>query len=195
MSAMSFPSRRRAFAVLGVALALATSLTHAKSDDSVSWRPQSVFVQGGIARDAKTLALGATWASAWQRPLGGGLATIYWEASFGRWEAERDDGSSSSAWITQLGITPVLRWLPGGSERSWFLEGGIGANVLLPVYRSRDKRFSTAFNFGDHIAVGRRFGENGEHEIALRLQHFSNAGIKHPNPGEDFLQLRYARRF
>jgi hypothetical protein len=24
----------------------------------------------------------------------------------------------------------------------------------------------------------------------LRLQHFSNAGIKKPNPGEDFLQLR-----
>lgn len=30
---------------------------------------------------------------------------------------------------------------------------------------------------------------------ALRLQHFSNASIRHPNPGENFVQLRYARRF
>ena len=33
------------------------------------------------------------------------------------------------------------------------------------------------------------------HELALRLQHFSNAGIKHPNPGENFVQLRYAQGF
>jgi lipid A 3-O-deacylase len=42
------------------------------------------------------------------------------------------------------------------------------------------------------VAIGRRFGASKEHEVMLRLQHFSNAGIKHPNPGEDFLQLRYA---
>jgi lipid A 3-O-deacylase len=27
------------------------------------------------------------------------------------------------------------------------------------------------------------------------VQHFSNAGIKKPNPGETFLRLRYAYRF
>jgi hypothetical protein len=27
-------------------------------------------------------------------------------------------------------------------------------------------------------------------EVALRVEHFSNAGISHPNPGENFLQLR-----
>ena len=39
------------------------------------------------------------------------------------------------------------------------------------------------------------FGARGEHEVSLRLQHFSNAGIKHPNPGETFVRLRYVRRF
>ena len=28
------------------------------------------------------------------------------------------------------------------------------------------------------------------HELALRVQHYSNAGIRHPNPGENFVQLR-----
>ena len=69
------------------------------------------------------------------------------------------------------------------------MEVGIGANLLFPIYQTHDKRFSTAFNFGDHLAIGYR---HGNREFALRLQHFSNAGIKYPNPGEDFIQLRYA---
>jgi hypothetical protein len=101
----------------------------------------------------------------------------------------------SSAWITQLGATPVLRWSMAESQSGWFVEAGIGANVLLPVYRSSDKSFSTAFNFGDHVSVGRTFGERGRHELALRAQHFSNAGIKQPNPGVNFVQLRYSWRW
>jgi hypothetical protein len=33
------------------------------------------------------------------------------------------------------------------------------------------------------------------HELSLRIQHSSNAGIKEPNPGENFLLLRYAHVF
>jgi len=29
----------------------------------------------------------------------------------------------------------------------------------------------------------------------LRIQHSSNASLKKPNPGQNFLQLRYARHF
>ena len=39
------------------------------------------------------------------------------------------------------------------------------------------------------------FGEQKLNEISLRFEHHSNAAIKQPNPGENFLQLRYARRF
>jgi hypothetical protein len=44
------------------------------------------------------------------------------------------------------------------------------------------------------MAVGRMFGAERQHELVLRLEHFSNAGIDHPNPGENFVQLRYAHR-
>ena len=81
------------------------------------------------------------------------------------------------------------------SQYPWFVEAGLGGYVSSKLYESRDKRFSTAFNFGTHIGVGYLFGEQLKNEISLRLEHHSNAGIKHPNPGDNFLQLRYARRF
>ena len=69
------------------------------------------------------------------------------------------------------------------------------ANAIAPRYRNGSREFSTNFNFGDHVGVGRRFGDHGEHELSLRVQHFSNAGIKDPNPGQNFLQVRYAHWF
>jgi lipid A 3-O-deacylase len=184
-------SLRTAHFALPLLLLLPTAPANAVMSDS-ALAPQQVFAQAGFAREARAAVIGLTWSSPWQRPIAGGVASLYWEASFGRWASDAGTAQSSSAWVTQIGLTPVLRWQPGVEDQRWFLEAGIGANVLLPVYRSRDKRFSTAFNFGDHVAVGLRFGEGAQHELALRLQHFSNAGIKHPNPGENFVQLRYS---
>lgn len=65
----------------------------------------------------------------------------------------------------------------------------------VSAYGSREKRFSTSFNFGDHIGVGLPLGEGDRQEVVLRIQHFSNGGIKRTNPGENFLQLRYVARF
>jgi len=45
------------------------------------------------------------------------------------------------------------------------------------------------------VGVGFNFGEQRQQEVALRLQHFSNAGLHNPNPGENFLEVRYAWRF
>ena len=154
--------------------------------------PSSAYVQAGVAEDAQMVIAGATWEWGWHRDFRVGRVTGYWEASFGRWNSDNAP-AGGSAWVTQLGATPVLRLYPGGGR--WFIEGGIGANFLLPIYRSQTKRFSTSFNFGDHLAFGRLFGDGGRHEISLRIQHFSNGGIKKPNPGENFLQLRYSRRF
>jgi lipid A 3-O-deacylase len=62
-------------------------------------------------------------------------------------------------------------------------------------FRTQDKEFSTAFNFVDVIGVGRSIGADRRQELSLRISHISNAGIKKPNPGEEFLQLRYAVMF
>ena len=176
-------------------LAMSAGAARAEPDGSNWWKPNQVFVQAGIAEDAKALTAGLVWMTDWSRAFRAGVFNLYWEVSFGRWSADQPSGSSGSSWVTQVGLTPVLRWYPGGGSTRWFMEGGIGANAVLPIYRSRDKRFSTTFNLGSHLAVGIPFGDQDRHELALRLQHFSNAGIRRPNPGEDFVQLRYTFRF
>lgn len=184
----------RCRSVVAAVLVLAATPPLRATEERPAWSPDQWFGQVGVARDAHTVVVGAAWAWAWQHELSPGRASGYWEASFGRWSTEPDHAARSSAWVTQFGLTPVLRWEPKAWGERWFVEAGIGANLVLPVYRSRDKRFSTAFNFGDHVALGFRFGERYRHELALRVQHFSNAGIKHPNPGENFVQIRYAFR-
>ena len=110
-----------------------------------------------------------------------------WQGEVGRWHSDSENS-------TQVGLSPALRWKPNGWSYGWFVEGGIGVNVIFPKYNTHSKEFSTTFNFGDHIAVGKRFGSDDQHEWSLRFQHFSNARIKRPNPGENFLQFRYTHR-
>ena len=159
------------------------------------FKPTGLFLQAGTGdSDTQSYTLGALWDWHWQAQTSLGKVTGYSEASFGRWTSTAPQ-SSGGTWATQAGITPVLRQFLDTAHGTYFAEIGIGANVILPLYHSGRKQFSTQFNFGDHLAIGRQFGELHKEEISLRFQHYSNAGIDHPNPGENFFQLRYARRF
>jgi hypothetical protein len=181
---LTMPRRITMFAVLFAACSSGVA-------GEQTWaRPSTAFVQLGGSAHTRTLVAGATYDIPWQREFSWGRASAFVEVSFGRWISHTGDGTGA-AWTTQLGFTPVLRVHPDGWG-GWFAEAGVGANWLAPVFRSEGKRFSTVFNFGDHVALGRRFGDN---EIALRLQHFSNAGLSEPNPGENFVQVRYSRRW
>lgn len=169
------------------ALALAASVP-----SFASGSPDGVFVQGGWWRHVRTATVGATWDWHWQRESAVGTLTGYTEVALGRWQT---NGTGDDRGYTRFGVTPVLRLYPKALGDDWFAELGIGANLISPIYHNGGDQFSTTFNFGDHLALGRRFGANGEHELGLRFEHFSNAGIKRPNPGQNFLQVRYACRF
>ena len=154
--------------------------------------PTSAFVQAGVG-DQNTQAYvgGLTWEPSWHYQLGPMTAGGYFEAAFGKWST-RQGGVNSNTWISQISLTPVIRLRPNGRLQPWFAEIGVGANYIVPLFDTGHKRFSTKFNFGDHLGIGRDFGP---HELAIRVQHFSNAGIGHPNPGENFVQFRYAYCF
>jgi hypothetical protein len=173
---------------------LATGLAaQAESFSADKLLPTTVFVQAGRAEaNTQSYVVGARWDWGWRRSYSFGTLTGFSEISFGRWVTE--DERRSATWATQIGLTPVVRLHPA-SARDWFAEIGVGANLIVPLFRSQEKRFSTEFNFGDHVAVGYQFGERRQQELSLRFQHFSNAGIDEPNPGENFLQLRYSHRF
>ena len=151
--------------------------------------PDGGFVQAGGGSSTETLTLGLLWRLTPTGHFAGGTLTGYVEASIGFWSPPDD---TSSRWVTQVGLTPVLRWRGDGP---WFGELGIGANIIAPIFSSADRRFSTNFNFGDHLAFGRHFGARDQHEVALRVEHFSNGGIRKPNPGINFVQLRFASWF
>ena len=92
--------------------------------------------------------------------------------------------------IYDVGLTPVFR-LEGTAPGSAYFEAAIGFHLLSDLQIDHDRPFSTRFQFGDHIGVGRRFGPRERYDLSLRLQHLSNGGIRRPNPGIDFLQLRF----
>jgi hypothetical protein len=129
--------------------------------------------------------------SGWQ--LGSWRADLQFEANLGYWipDADREAGER----IVDIGLTPVFRLGRDHASARFFIEGGIGAHLLSDTSPYAGRAFSTAFQFGDLIGVGWRWGHDRRHEVSLRLEHFSNASIKQPNQGIEFVQLRFVRRF
>jgi lipid A 3-O-deacylase len=189
------PRRTRIAAASGLAglLALLGPAAHAFDDNT-----RGIYLDGGHAAhgergDANSTTLGMTipwWPG---RPVQQGALTGYWDVFVSNWHAPAlDNGPRNYA---QIGALYTWRYRFGEGSSPWFAEGGIGGSVMDHVYKTPDRSFSTAFQFTELLGVGRSFGENGAHELAVRVQHFSNAGIKKPNPGETFLRVRYTYRF
>jgi len=172
------------------ALAFAASPSFAANTSH--WQPTGMSVQGASWAHVDSATVGLTWDWHWRREYAVGTLTGYTEMDLARW---RTRGRVADKGFTQFGVSPVLRLYPAAVGGGWFAEAGIGPNWISPKYRNDTREFSTTFNFGDRIAIGRRFGEQQAHEISVGFEHFSNAGIKHPNPGENFVQVRYACHF
>jgi lipid A 3-O-deacylase len=168
------------------ALALAFS---APAAWPAGWAPDGVFAEAGFAPShSRSVTAGALWQWERQWRFGNAQVTGATEAFLSRWRA-RDDTA------TQLAVVPLLRLRLDHGRSPWFMEGGVGVSLMDDLYRNHGKHFSTRFNFVDVFAVGRSLGADRRHEVSLRLAHISNADLKKPNPGEDFLQLRYTALF
>jgi lipid A 3-O-deacylase len=179
---------------LTLSLLAAVALGAAQPSLAMDWRPTSFFVLGGVAEHGTTSAtVGVAWPWSWKSSLGSAQLSGQTEAYISYWHADSFRGGPSS--YTQLGLVPVLRLRFDEGRSPWFVEAGIGISVTDRVYRTPHKQFSTAGQFHDTIGFGYSFGAQRTSELGLRLTHFSNAGIKRPNPGENFLQLRYAHQF
>lgn len=157
--------------------------------------PQGIFIKSGLAEQAGSVAIGVTWdKSEWLfLPLSDYL-DLALDLEIGHWQVFNSGHDQEE--FTQFGLTPMLRLPLGEAVRSqWFVEGGVGIHFIVPLYRTRHKHFGSSFNFQDLIGLGSRFGQERQHELAFYVSHFSNANISQPNPGENFLQLRYLHHF
>jgi lipid A 3-O-deacylase len=157
-------------------------------------RPTWAFVHLGSNPDqVEHLGAGVAWPFAWKRQALGGEFSAQAELSLSYWNARAFGGGQEGFW--NVGLVPLLRYRLSDGSSPWFVEAGIGINASNKRYVTPDKTFSTRLNFSDNVALGRSFGTGWNQELSLRLQHSSNAGIKKPNPGEDFVLVRYAYRF
>ena len=184
--------RSRLLAVVATtAAAVAASMPAAGSAKELV-SPYGVFVEGGKADDGYSVVVGT--AITWLQPSrwGAGNASGYLELSVGDWMCRQQAGQDIRHCSTQIGITPVIRYAPW--ER-WFGEIGIGADAIVPRFGSDKRIFGSEFNFGDHLGVGYKLGDDGADEIELRAEHYSNGGYKKPNPGENWVQVRYMHWF
>lgn len=152
-----------------------------------------VAVEGGRGdgTDMGRVAVQWNWNKRWfegkQWHVGG-----YWDLALGYWR--RDDtlpGQNEN--ITEIGLTPVFRLQQNDLKGAYF-EAGIGAHLLSRTTIG-DKRLSTQFQFGDHLGLGYRFGAKGAFDLGYRYQHLSNGGIKKPNNGINFHQIRLQYHF
>ena len=102
----------------------------------------------------------------------------YWEFSAGLWD-NRDESTAD------IGATPVFRL----QREAIYIEGAIGFH-LVSTRISAARVFSTAFQFGDHLGAGVRFGPGRRYDLGMRVQHLSNGSLRNPNPGINFLLVR-----
>jgi lipid A 3-O-deacylase len=139
--------------------------------------------------------LGAQWN--WQKSWparGGWNITGFWDALIGHWHGRESVAQNRN--IVEVGGGPVFRLSPASSASVLpFLEYGFGFRLLSRTRINRDREFSTAFQFANHIGAGVRFGPDRRYDLMLRFQHISNASIKKPNDGINLSEVRLAYHF
>jgi lipid A 3-O-deacylase len=166
------------FFILGLVFA---SPCRAYGSDGASFE-----IGSGVGNGAEMWRIGVYWD--WKRKwleTGNWHVGGYWEAQVGQWSGP------GKRTVTDLGLTPVFRFQQTSPAKiSPYVEAAIGFHLISPTSFDENRHFSTAYQFGDHIGAGARFGERGRYDLSLRFQHLSNGGIKQPNDGINFLQLR-----
>lgn len=68
----------------------------------------------------------------------------------------------------------------------------MGANLFSRSLFA-DINIGTKFQFGEHVGIGAYIGKNSR--LGLRYSHYSNAGIKNPNPGLDVVQVLFSHQY
>jgi lipid A 3-O-deacylase len=142
----------------------------------------SVSLELGAGQRARFARVGvqSDWDSRWWQSNGSHLGG-YWDVTLAQWREMRfRDRDETRQSMTDIGLTPVLRYQMD-SKKGLYAELGIGVHLLSDLYDNDGRRFSTRMQFGDHVGIG--YVTQSGVTVSLQLQHFSNAGIKRPNPG------------
>lgn len=154
----------------------------------------SISFEGGDGNKTRLLRLGMqwNWDKKWFESDNTHLSG-YWDLSLANWNGRQyQDQKGEHQNINVIGIAPVFRY-QANNHYGPYVEAGVGPHLLSELYDNNKKQLSTRFQFGSLIGIGYSFNQNWE--IGLRYQHYSNASIKKPNDGVNFLIGRVGYRF
>ncbi len=103
-----------------------------------------------------------------------GYFSGYYElsANYWKWKDESNFG---------VALSPVFAYYLNFGDFKPYLEAGIGVSFWQKTHIKR-RNMSTHFHFEDRVGVGARYKN---FDFSFRYMHYSNAGIKNPNPGID----------
>lgn len=170
-------------------------LAAVSSTVTLAAEPASVYTELGQTVKAglhtRTATLGWRWPM--QSSFWDGSITGAWDVYISQWNADTATGQDRN--YAQVGLVPMFRYRFDAGQSPWFVEGGVGLSYLDKTYYTPSGHFSTQWNFSDHLGLGRNFGEQRQHSLGVYVKHVSNAGLRKPNPGETFVQLRYSYGF
>ena len=148
-------------------------------------------IQGGDYEDYETVGMQLVLEDWFRAERAGWRVVGYPELQLNRHKRDGDN-------LLQGGVFATFRADPAHAKLRPYLEAGLGLN-LFSRGDLGPKSFGTRFQFGEHVGIGFVWGGNtgGPNEtwLGLRYSHYSNAGIKNPNPGLEALQLVFGHRF
>ncbi|KZE34483.1 lipid A 3-O-deacylase [Crenobacter luteus] len=160
-----------------------------------------VLAQAAWAVDAVGLSVGQVSRPHWQGELDDLRVALGWTLPW-RWldddtgalvtraelEAGRHDTETGRVW--SVSALPVLHYRFKTVRAGWgpFVEAGLGLAWLSETVWAPGYDLSSRWQFASRLGVGYAFGA---HELSAEARHFSNGGLKHPNPGADMFALRY----
>ena len=152
-------------------------------------------VEAGRGESVDIWGLGLRWADLHTWHLAGdvdiGVSIL---GRVDHWHGVEPGAVVADLW--DISATPVLRLQP--ADRTGvtpFLDAGIGVSLITHTRINDHRVLSTAFQFNELIGPGVRFGDRGQYELALRVQHTSNDGIKEPNNGLTYRTIVFQYAF
>lgn len=172
---------------------VATASASAETVESVAARAgaaNAVSLQFGmgLGEPYQRTALNYETQTLWGEDLGClGRVDLSLEIGVAYWSNTGSPEGNGS--LFQGTVLPLVRWWLFDSV---FIEGGVGPSILSDNH-FMEKNLSTLFQFADHIGGGVCLSDSVW--LSVRYAHFSNGGIRTPNPGLNVLLLSLAYRF
>lgn len=139
---------------------------------------------GGSDSDYERMGIGLRLGPLWSADWGGWKAELRPELELSQFRYTGPLPAPDS--LEQGGAIAHFRASRGAGRLRPYAEAGLGIS-LFSNDTLGNKRFSTHFQFSQHLGLGLRFAESGF--AGYQYSHYSNAKIDEPNDGIDLHQI------